>query len=253
MRPEPQKGWCWVNGLMVHAGGWDATLDDLRSAVVPEPTKTHVPVPYPRFVEEVKFSLQRFGLTAVAEQFALGREGQQMFGVLQVKNGTAADDWGMSLGLRSSYDKSLALSMVAGSKVFVCDNLAFSGEVHSSRKHTSNVLRDLPGMVYDMLERTASYKGELEREIAAFKLVEVSVQDSDHLMVEAVRKDVIPASDLPRLMHEWDEPKHDEFKPRTAWSLFNAFTEVAKRRSPGAQIDATLRLSKMFREEFVTN
>lgn len=26
----------------------------------------------------------------------------------------------------------------------------------------------------------------------------------------------------------WEEPKHEEFSPRTAWSLVNAFTEVGR-------------------------
>ena len=32
-------------------------------------------------------------------------------------------------------------------------------------------------------------------------------------------------------MKEWRQPRHDDFKPRTVWSLFNAFTEVAKETS----------------------
>jgi hypothetical protein len=34
------------------------------------------------------------------------------------------------------------------------------------------------------------------------------------------------------VLHEWREPAHREFQPRTAWSLFNAVTEVHKRLNP---------------------
>ena len=34
------------------------------------------------------------------------------------------------------------------------------------------------------------------------------------------------------MLKEWREPSHDEFRPRTAWSLFNAFTEAHKSVNP---------------------
>jgi len=36
---------------------------------------------------------------------------------------------------------------------------------------------------------------------------------------------------------------------RTAWSLYNAFTELAKSTSPRAQVEDTLRLTQVFRQE----
>jgi hypothetical protein len=45
----------------------------------------------------------------------------------------------------------------------------------------------------------------------------------------------------------WEKPKYLAFQPRTAWSLFNAFTEVQKSRSPRVQMDSGLRLSGVFR------
>jgi hypothetical protein len=30
------------------------------------------------------------------------------------------------------------------------------------------------------------------------------------------------------VLKEWRQPSHAEFEPRTAWSLFNAFTETLK-------------------------
>ena len=42
---------------------------------------------------------------------------------------------------------------------------------------------------------------------------------------------------------------HHEFQPRTAWSLLNAFTEVAKKRfqsNPTLAAGQTIRLNKLF-------
>ena len=65
----------------------------------------------------------------------------------------------------------------------------------------------------------------------------------------AVKADVLPASRLPRVIEAWGEPKHAEFAPRIAWSLFNAFTEVGKGAGPRQQMEGTLRLSALFRRE----
>jgi hypothetical protein len=40
------------------------------------------------------------------------------------------------------------------------------------------------------------------------------------------------ASRLPKVIEAWEEPAHEEFIPRTAWSPFNAFTEVQKSAPP---------------------
>ena len=60
---------------------------------------------------------------------------------------------------------------------------------------------------------------------------------------------VLPASRLPKVIEAWEAPHHEEFAPRTAWSLFNAFTEVAKTSPPRAQMEGSLRLSSLFRRE----
>ena len=72
-------------------------------------------------------------------------------------------------------------------------------------------------------------------------------------MVEAIRANVLPASRLPKVIEAWEEPKHEEFIPRTAWSLFNAFTEVQKGAPPRAQMEGSLRLSSLFRRELSLN
>ncbi len=233
--------------LVLHRGGWEATKVDLAAVAVPEETDSYVPVPYARFVEEVELHIPRFGLTITEQRFGLAHEGLQMFGVLTCTNGGGHPDYALAIGLRNSYDRSLSVSLVAGSRVFCCDNLAFSGEVGAARKHTINVFRDLPDLIYRMLSKVSSMQSRIHGEIAAMKERGLSPEMADHLMVEAVRRNVLPASNLPKVIEAWEKPTHGEFIPRTAWSLFNAFTEVQKSRSPRIQMDSGLRLSSTFR------
>jgi hypothetical protein len=172
-----------------------------------------------------------------------------MFGVLTCANGHGAEDYALAIGLASSYDRSVAVKMCSGSRCFVCDNLAFSGEVTMSRKHTVHVFRDLPDLIYTMLSQVSSMRERIDGEVAAVKVRELRPTEADHLLVEAIRCQVLPASWLPKVLEAWEKPRHREFEPRVAWSLFNAFTEVQKDLSPRAQVEGSLRLSQLFRRE----
>jgi hypothetical protein len=141
---------------MLHRGGWTATLADLAAVAVPEPSESYVPVPYPRLIEEIKQHVPRFGLEVVREEYAPAREGRQMFGVLTCLNGRPDQDYSLALGVRSSLDRSVAIGLTAGSRLWICDNLAFSGEVTVHRKHTVHVFRDLPDLIYRMLSQVSS-------------------------------------------------------------------------------------------------
>jgi hypothetical protein len=53
---------------------------------------------------------------------------------------------------------------------------------------------------------------------------------------------------LPKALKEWNEPRHAEFEPRTAWSMLNAFTEALKERQgewPVSAARQTMRLQQM--------
>jgi hypothetical protein len=238
--------------LMLHRGGWDATPADLASVPVPNSTESYVPVPYGRLIEELKLHIPRFGLRLEDERYALARDGNQLFGVLTCRNGHTAD-WGLAIGLRSSYDRSLSVQLVAGSRVFVCDNLAFHGETTVSRKHTANVFRDLPSLVYDMLMSVSAMKENLAAEIEQMKRHTLKVALSHHLMILAIRSGALPASQLPKVIEHFDDLDNPEFVPHSAWALFNAFTAVIGQRQPRQQMDGTLRLTKAFREGLSLN
>lgn len=100
-----------------------------------------------------------------------------------------------------------------------------------------------------MLLQVSSMRERIDGEIAAMKVRELPPAHAHHLMVEAIRANVLPASRLPKVLEAWENPRHEEFAPRTAWSLFNAFTEIQKSPCPRAQMEESLRLSSLFRRE----
>ena len=124
----------------------EATPADLASASV-QATDSYVPGAVPGSSKAAALHVPRFGLTVEDERYALARDGNQMFGVLTC-NASSRKGWGLAIDLRST-DRSLAISLVSGSRVFVCDNLAFHGS-RVNRKHRPIFPRP-PDLMYRML------------------------------------------------------------------------------------------------------
>ena len=56
---------------------------------------------------------------------------------------------------------------------------------------------------------------------------------------------------LARRVHDlYFEPKYEEFRPRTIWSLSNAFTSAFKQLDPIPQFKATAKLSEFLEARF---
>jgi len=64
------------------------------------------------------------------------------------------------------------------------------------RKHTAHVFRDLPDLIYRMLSQVSSMRERTDGEIAAMKVRELPPAHAHHLMIEAVKANVLPASRL---------------------------------------------------------
>src|SRR5262249_51585397 len=125
-------------GIPPHCVLWPETVAAIREAIA------HRPEPKQSELAKRVFITHSNGLHVVQEGHGLWRDGQRYFGLMEVRNGSNADDFGLVVGLRNSHDKSFPAALALGSRVFVCDNLAFSGEVKLSRKHTTYIWRDLP-------------------------------------------------------------------------------------------------------------
>jgi hypothetical protein len=177
----------------------------------------------------VQQSLERSGLHVVTESHGLTHDGSRYFGLLQVANGTNPDDFGLVVGVRNSHDKSFPAALVLGASVFVCDNLSFSGEVKLARKHTAHIERDLPQLVERAVGMLSDLRNTQERRFATYQGHELTDTGAHDLIVRALDSRIVPVTKIPDVLTEWRGPRHPEFRDgRTAWRLFNAFTEILK-------------------------
>lgn len=245
-----------MNTLTLHKGAKVATFEDLLSVTPPESTSTYCPVPYGDLVGGVRELLPRFSMKEIGSQFALSPDNQKFFGILKCETNLEDTDGCLAIGMRSSYNTTLRPALIAGRNLFICDNLAFNGEIQGGRKQTNNVFRDLDNMIWTTLREVERRYGQLLVQDRAMRQIEVDVRLKDHILVEAVRKRAIPTNRILHVDREFrkDDPVLNEaFGPWTAWRLFNAFTEIYKTRNPWQMAAESTRLRHVFTDTLKLN
>ena len=220
-----------MHGLMLHCGGDLKSREEVFSVPVPPETSTYKPLSYQSFVERIEKQLKVEGITLRQSQLALAKNGQRLFGLMELEMpGLVPADYGLVLGLRTSYDKSFANGLCIGASVFVCDNLSFNGEVKIERKHTAGMLRDLTWIISETVSMLPMRFGRQSAVFESYRKRELDDKDAHDLVVRFWDEGAIGLLDIPKLIKEWRDPRHPEFSQtgRPAWRLFNAATETIK-------------------------
>ena len=224
--PAPQRK--RIN-LCLHCGAEKSTREEVESTFTPRATRTWQPIPHIEIIERVETALQTNHLTIGMTAHSLSHGGSRYFGLMEIREKTTRDDdYAWVLGIRNSHDKTFPAGLVAGASVFVCDNLSFSGEVRVTRKHTRYILRDLPSLVQGAVGRLMSAWHHQAERIETYKRYPLSDERVHDLVVRSVDLGIVPNRIVPDVLTEWRHPRHEEFAPRNAWSLFNGYTEVLK-------------------------
>lgn len=216
--------------LMLHAGSQLVSMDELRACHTPQPVGRWHPVSHVRVLESVKESLGEGGYSVASEKLAITKEGARFFGTLDL---TAPLVPGVTLavGVRNSVDKTFPLGFCAGSRVFVCDNLAFSAELMVRRKHTLNGAVNFRTGIAQAVFSLGTFVQAEEKRIKLMQNMELRSEQADSLILQSYERDIIGARDLPKVIKEWREPSFVDFQPRTVWSLFNAYTTALRERT----------------------
>lgn len=244
--------------LMLHAGGYSASLADVTNVSTPRPTATHYPISHRLFLDQVLDALAYHGYEITDQKHGLmGKAGEDYFGVLTLNRTGPAGDYAHVLGLRNSHRMKFAAQAVLGTRVFVCDNLAFRADdaiVKFSRKHTAFILRDFPRICIDRVAELPGYFDSTEQQVDRWKTCYLGTdpietrKNAADLCMTALTKGATNGRLLPRVWQEFnrvDGPGgHSCLKGSSLWSLYNAFTEVEKTSdSPAESQRRTARLS----------
>jgi len=225
--------------LILHSGAAQIGYNDLRDLDVPESTRTHVPIPHHRVVDLLRHTLSFYGHDVTDETHAVTEDGQRYFGLMHLRShyGDVED----TVGLRNSHDKKFPVGLAFGSRVFVCDNLAFFADRVVSRKHTIKAKRDLPSLISEVIEPLADYREQQSRTFQRYKRTQLDERTADHAILTMFRQGIINVQRIDDVVRQWQEPEYEAWCPGSAWHLFNAATyalsgRVAERPSVTSEL-----------------
>jgi hypothetical protein len=218
------------------------TREQLALVPTPPGTATHRPVPHAEVVSALVDTLGLRHIAPVREEYAVSKDGMKMFGVVEIE--TTFQGCRFAIGIRNAHDKSMRLAMTVGYRVLVCDNMAFSGDftpvlakhskhfnpVHSLEIGVSEMQRNFEPMTQQVNRWRESLLTDVAAKLIIYQaFIEAEIDLPKHL-----------AGPVHRL---YFNPEHEEFSPRTMWSLSNAFTSALKALDPVPQYRATAKLA----------
>jgi Domain of unknown function (DUF932) len=207
--------------LIIHAGANAISYDGLRTVCTPEGTETHIPVPHHEIVELIRYTLGFHGHEIIEEHHALTPDGARYFGLLSLRS--PYGDYTDTVGLRNSHDKSFPIGIAFGSRVIVCDNLAFIGDHVIRRKHTVKAKRELPGLVTEIVQPLQDQRIQQNERLAYYRSIPLDGRAADHAILRMYRENIIGVQRIVDVLDQWERPEHD-WGDKTAWRLFNAAT-----------------------------
>lgn len=156
-------------------------------------------------------------------------------------------DADFSIGVRHSNRGRFAVSFAVGARISCCSNGLFSGDFILKHKHTTGL--NLETVIDEGIQQYIRQCQVLEQMINGWRDAEIDDRDAAYLILNTP-DNVLHWRYLEDVRNNWLKPPHEEFAPRTAWSLYNAYTETAKTLTPPRQVRMLKGIKPIF-DEFV--
>lgn len=200
-------------------------LNEVISVPVPAQTNSYIPIGNKYLIDSVKGNLHSKGFSINNEQYELSKNGLQMFGSLCIATNNTV--MVKQFGFRNSYDKSLPVGFAAGSKVLVCSNLMFRGDIILMRKHTLNVLEDFEKILTEAVSNIDIQFDAIQIEYDKLNSIPLSDIGAAQLAGELYFKNKIRDTHIAIIKKEWKET----YKNKTAWDFCQCTTEALKKHT----------------------
>jgi hypothetical protein len=222
--------------LLAHCGTTKVDRDFLNTIGLPEETDTFKPIAHSVLVDAVEEALAFRHIKIERSEFAVSKDGMKCFGLLEVNQ--VYEGIRFAIGLRNANDKSMRLGMVAGYRVFVCDNMALSGDFKPLlAKHTKNL--DLIESVSMGIDRIQRGWNPLREDIDRKRRLHIPMEEAKLMIYNAFTQFKFPVSLFKTVTKEFEK----DDKP-TLWTLENNFTEAFKKLQPVSQFEMAAKLPK---------
>jgi len=240
--------------------------------LIPEPTRTYQPMSNKELVLMINQVADIYGMTLTNERLGMDHKGMRFFGVYTLEG---QDFFGgrikLTVGFCNSYNRTMSGRMCIGGEVLVCSNSCFYAYTDEETGINGMALQEhRPGIhdgLFSKIEACFSgikeFRDKQEEFYGRLENKRLSTRAAHDLIIRVAQANVLKKTRILTVAEEWawqergpqndEEEKnriwHPEFKPRTAYSLFNAFTEVHKDQmqvNPVHTSINTMGLSKFF-------
>ena len=226
--------------LILHCGANNVPRHELYAQPAPEKRgPRHQPMHHADFIEQPDKAAGPTAAYAIQEEaFGLSHNGNRLFGLYQVEheNLPAVLDGtgGFTVGFRGSHDMSFPRGICGGTRVFVCDNLGFSGELLVKSKQTLNLEHRLPVLMEHWVRELAERFGYMGKMVDAYRSTKITDETAAHAIIEMARRNIVNWGELGKVTEEWYSPAHEEHAEggKNVYRLWNAATENLKPRNP---------------------
>ena len=203
---------------------WGNRVSEAEVIAVPDVpwTRSFHPVHHREILRVIKNSIKAVGLEISSAEYVLAQEGMQLFSVFDLSHSN--NELGWSIGLRNSLNKSLSFSVTAGTRVFVCSNLCFSGTYLAVRKHTCGMDTDmLAVLAYRTMQMIIPQLRAFQAWHEGLKNVPLLEADAKLLLVEIMTNGVLAPSKFHQFMGLYANVYDD-----SVWGFHEAVTHILR-------------------------
>jgi len=200
----------------------------IRTVPVPVWTRTWHPVAHGDLIDALDIAVREHDMEVTRRQYAMNASGSRLFGVWDIAGRDT--DIASAIGFRNATDKSMAVGITVGTRVFICDNLAISGDFIAFRRHTAGLNTE------SLIEMLINAVGQARQRMEQFRLwheslalVHLSLDQAYVVTWRILSEGILPGRSF-KTLHDllYSEKKYD---PHTLWGQHEAATELLTRNS----------------------
>ncbi len=235
--------------LSAHGDSGKVPYEALKDYATPPATGHWKPVPHLALVDTLKNEASKYH-NITHEEYAVSKNGTKLFGVMDLES-ELVPGMGKSIGFRHSNDKQIAIQIVAGGRVFVCDNMVLAGSmIVLKAKHTWGF--NLQERISTGLERWQQHVEIFREKVIDLSHKEITEGEGQAILAQSLYDGVITFQTFKVAYDLYFEravripEEYEDCAPRTAWSLHNALSRALKLATPNAQFNGTMAVSRQF-------
>lgn len=224
----------------------ETTLEDLKLLPAPKSLgRFHKPIHPAEIIETVSTCIKERDHEVVKTRIAVNPKMSRVFATMDLEPLDKNSGRSWSIGLISSVDKTAAMKLAAGTRIFVCDNLMATGDVFQTRKkHTTGF--QLEEEVGEMVDKVLL---DCKNQETAIKLqADASLDEATayRIIGETLAKKFMSAIMIQAVQTMWLNKMYEDVIPRTVLGLHNAFTRQVQKMTPAKQLPTTIKIGKFF-------